>query len=107
MVDYRLLYLTVADAAAGRDLARRLVEQRLAACAHLLPAGQSFYWWEGDLVEQSEQVVLVKTTAELAARAIEQVAAWHDYQCPCVLSLAIDDGHGPFLAWISEQTRAA
>jgi periplasmic divalent cation tolerance protein len=106
MVPYRLLYITVADDAAGRALARRLVEERLAACTHLLPAGRSFYWWEGDLVESAELVLIAKTRADLTQTAIETIAGWHDYDCPCILSLPIDDGHPPFLAWISDQTRA-
>ena len=106
MTSYRLLYITVADHAAGRSLARRLVEERLAACAHLLPLGQSFYWWEGELVESGEMVLLAKTRADLAQTTIETIAGWHDYDCPCVLSLAVDSGWPPFLEWISQETKA-
>jgi len=106
MVPYRLLYVTVADHAAGRELARRLVEEKLAACAHLLPLGQSFYWWEGDLVESSEMLVLAKTREDLAQTAIETIAGWHEYDCPCVLSLPIDAGFPPYLDWVTAETRA-
>jgi periplasmic divalent cation tolerance protein len=107
MVPYRLLYITVADPAAGRILARRLVEDRLAACAHLLPLGQSFYWWQGELVESGEMVLLAKTRADLADIAIETIAGWHDYDCPCILALPIEAGYQPFLTWISTETQAS
>jgi periplasmic divalent cation tolerance protein len=100
MSDYRLLYFTVADQPSGRRLAKRLVEENLAACAHLFPAGESFYRWEGKLMEESEMVVVAKTTAEAARTAIDRIAEWHDYDIPCVLSLPVEEGHQPFLKWI-------
>lgn len=100
MMEYRLLYLTVPDPETGRALARRMVEERLAACAHLLPAGESFYRWEGKLMEEAEHVVIAKTRADVAEQAIARVAEWHRYEVPCVLSLPIDAGHQPFLRWI-------
>jgi len=106
MSDYRLLYVTVADPASGRRLAKRLVEENLAACAHLFPAGSSFYRWEGNLMEESEMVVVAKTTADRATEAIDRIAEWHDYEIPCVLSLPIEAGHQPFLRWIDESLRS-
>lgn len=107
MVSYHLLYVTMADETRARTLARRLVEEKLAACVHLLPAGQSFYEWQGALCERAELVLLIKTRAELSRIAIETIVDWHDDVCPCVLSLPIADGHPPFLAWVKEQTREA
>lgn len=100
MTDYRLLYLTVPDPEAGRTLARRMVEERLAACAHLLPAGQSFYRWEGKLMEEAELVIIAKTRADIAEQAIARIAEWHEYEVPCILALPIEEGHQPFLKWI-------
>ena len=107
MENYRMLYLTVADRESGRKLARRIVEQRLAACAHLFPVGDSFYWWQNELSESAEAVIVAKTRADLVAIAIETIASWHDYQVPCILSLPIEAGHQPFLDWISQETREA
>lgn len=100
MTDYRLLYLTVPDPEVGRTLARRMVEERLAACAHLLPAGQSFYRWEGKLMEEAELVIIAKTRADIAEQAIARIAEWHEYEVPCILALPIEEGHQPFLKWI-------
>jgi len=107
MTDYRLLYLTVPNAETGRLLARRLVEERLAACAHMLPAGESFYRWEGKLMEEAELVIVAKTRADLAEEAIAKIAEWHEYEVPCVLALPIDAGHQPFLRWIDGEVGSA
>ena len=107
MDGHRLLYLTVPGEAEGRELARRLVEENLAACAHLFPAGRSFYRWEGNLMEESEMVVIAKTRSDLADEAIDRIAEWHSYDIPCVLALPVEAGHQPFLKWISDATKPA
>jgi periplasmic divalent cation tolerance protein len=107
MEGYRLIYLTVGDKSAAEAIARRLVEQRLAACVHVMPPGQSVYWWEDALQWREEQVLLVKTSAALADAVIAAVAGWHEDECPCVVSLAVAEGHPPFLAWIRAQLREA
>lgn len=104
MSPYRLLYLTVSDQASGRMLARRMVEEKLAACAHLFPAGESFYEWEGELMAEPEHIIIAKTRADLAQAAIDKIAEWHAYEIPCVLSLPVEGGHAPFLEWIDGQT---
>ena len=104
MTGYRLLYLTVPDRESGRALARRMVEEKLAACAHLFPAGVSFYRWEGEMMAEPEHIVIAKTTADLASTAIDRIAEWHAYDIPCVLSLPIEGGYGPFLKWIDDET---
>jgi len=104
MSAYRLLYLTVPDPASGRVLARRMVEEKLAACAHLFPAGESFYEWEGKLMAEPEHIIIAKTRADLVETAIDKIAEWHSYEIPCVLSLPIEGGHQPFLKWIDGQT---
>jgi periplasmic divalent cation tolerance protein len=81
-----------------------MVEEKLAACAHLLPAGESFYRWEGKLMTEPEHILIAKTTAEMASAAIARVAEWHDYEIPCVLSLPIEGGHLPFLRWIDQES---
>jgi len=102
-----MLYLTVADREKGRALARRIVEARLAACAHLFPAGESFYWWQNELTESAEAVIVAKTRGDLVGIAIETIASWHEYEVPCILSLPIEAGHQPFLKWISQETKEA
>ena len=107
MDGYRLLYLTVPTEAEGRELARRMVEEKLVACAHLFPAGFSVYRWEGKVMEESEMVLIAKTRSDLVIEAIDRIAKWHSYDVPCVLALPIEAGNESFLKWISAETKAA
>ncbi|GIT05685.1 MAG: hypothetical protein CM1200mP29_10960 [Verrucomicrobiota bacterium] len=51
------------------DLARRLakagLEAKLAACANIVPAIESHYWWEGKLESSNEALVIFKTRQEM------------------------------------------
>ena len=85
------------------DLARTLVDERLAACVNLLDC-RSVYRWDGDVVEDDEVVLLAKTTDEryddLAARVVDL----HPYDVPCVERFE-DDPVASFAEWRADSVR--
>ncbi len=99
-----LLYVTVADAEEGVRIGRVLVEERLAACANVLPGTTAVYRWEGEIKTDGEAVLIVKTRDDLADPAGQRVKALHSYALPCVLVLPIAGGNPEFLAWIDRET---
>ncbi len=101
-----LVYMTGPDQDVASRIGQALLEQRLAACVNILPAVQSMYWWEGQIQHASEIVVLAKTTASLFESFKACVLGLHPYEIPCIVALAIDHGHDPFLRWIEGQTRS-
>lgn len=107
MTDVRFIYVTIQDAERARDLARALVEQRLVACANILPVMESVYRWEGELRFDNESVVIFKTTAPLVAAAISEIEKRHSYDTPCALSFTIEEGSRKYLAWLENETRSA
>ena len=100
-----LVYITVPTAEEGEAIARFLLEQRLIACANLMPSIKSLYWWEGKIDQSEEVVVIAKTRAPLFDKVKAAVCEKHSYECPCIVALPIADGHAPFLAWIAEETQ--
>ncbi len=103
-MQYRLIYITTKDEDEARKIGRTLVEEKLAACVNIHPI-QSIYRWEGEIEEEGEVAMLVKTRAELADKVIERVKELHSYEVPCIVSLSIDKGNPDFLKWIGESTR--
>ena len=100
-----VIYVTAGTREEAETIARSLVEARLAACANVLPAITSFFWWE-DAVQNDEEVALIlKTRQDLVEQVVAKVRELHSYDCPCVVSLPIVDGNRPFLDWIAEETR--
>ncbi len=102
-----MVYMTAESMDQAKTIARELISNRLAACVNILDSMQSLYWWEGKVEESGEVVVLAKTRAELLPVLTERVQAVHSYDCPCIVSWPITDGHQPFLDWIGRETASA
>lgn len=102
-MEHRLIYTTCASREEARKIGSRLVEARLAACVNIFEAMNSIYLWEGQVQDDTESVMIAKTTAERAGAAMAEIRAVHSYDCPCILVLPIFDGNPAFLSWIEEQ----
>ena len=100
----RMIYITVGSASEARALGRALVHERLAASANIIEGATSFFWWQGELQEASEAVLVAKTKSTLVPRVIARVKALHSYDCPCVLSLPVEDGNPDYLDWVAKET---
>jgi periplasmic divalent cation tolerance protein len=87
------------------DLARRLVEEKLAACVNILPGARSIYAWKGELCDDSEALLVIKTRAARFDALRARVVALHPYEVPEVIELPILDGHAPYLKWLDDSTR--
>jgi periplasmic divalent cation tolerance protein len=101
------LYITAADVAEARRLGRTVVEERLAACANILPGATSIYRWDGAVTEAEEAVLIVKSTEALAPALTERLRALHSYDVPCIIVVPIAGGSPDFLAWIEAETSPA
>lgn len=104
-MEFRLLYITAARVEEARRIGRALVEERLAACANIVPGMESIYHWQGAVVEDKEVLLVVKTRVELVEAAIARVKALHSYTCPCVVALPILTGNPAYLEWLGQETR--
>ncbi len=81
-----------------------MVEERLAACANILPGMTSVYRWNGAVQRDSEVVLICKTVRSRTTELEAKVKALHPYECPCVVVLPVVDGSAQFLVWVNEQT---
>lgn len=84
-------------------IARMLVDRRLAACVNIA-AVQSYYRWEGEFCEDSESLLLIKTTWERMAEVISAIREVHSYDLPEMIALPIVGGHPPYLQWLVQET---
>ena len=102
----RTVLVTVPDPAAGEALGRALVEERLAACANVVPGIVSVYRWEGTVQRDSEALVILKTTAAGVEALRDRIVRLHPYDVPEVLALPVVGGHGPYLRWVEDEVEA-
>ena len=85
----------------ARDLARSIVEERLAACVNLLEC-DSIYRWDDAVVTDEECILLAKTTDDGFAALREFVAREHPYDVPCIERFDEDAVLGSYAAWIDD-----
>jgi periplasmic divalent cation tolerance protein len=99
-----LVLTTLPDQASARELARQLVEARLAACVNLMSPCLSIYRWQGQLKEDEEIPIIIKTCADNYDRIEAFVRERHPYELPELVALDITHGLPAYLAWLTEET---
>jgi len=94
------------DSESAFNLARQLVQLRLAACVNVLPGITSFYRWEGREEQASEVPVLIKTDAERYPELEAAIRERHPYSVPEVIAWPIERGLAAYLDWVERESRA-
>lgn len=97
-------YVTCASVEEAEHIGRTVVEERLAACANILPGATSIYRWQGRIETASETVLVLKTRGGLVDALAERVKALHSYTVPCVVALPITAGNPDYRAWLLAET---
>jgi periplasmic divalent cation tolerance protein len=103
--EYLLVITTVDDDETAGLLAGEIVEQRLAACVHVVSAGRSVYLWQGQVEEAREHTLLIKTTVTRYGALQEWLVQRHPYDTPEIIALPITAGLPDYLDWIRQSTR--
>jgi periplasmic divalent cation tolerance protein len=87
-----------ADASA---IARTLVGERLAACVSVLPPMASTYRWKGNIEQDREQQLIIKTAADRVDALEARLRALHPYEVPEFLVVRVDRGSAAYLSWLA------
>jgi periplasmic divalent cation tolerance protein len=104
MTPYLLCFVTIDDSAKAIDIARSLVNQNLAACVNIAPEVRSVYLWKGQVCDEAERLLIIKTRAELFDQLKTAVKEMHPYEVPEIIAIAIDNGLPEYLNWIDQCT---
>ena len=104
-MEVNFIYMTAASRDEARKIGKALVVSRLAACVNILDNINSFYMWEGKVQDETEVVMIAKTTAARVPQLVEKVKSLHSYDCPCIVSIPVSDGNRDFLNWIAEEVK--
>ena len=102
---HRLVLGTCPDQETALGLAERLVEERLAACANLIPGILSVYRWEGRIQQDAEVMLTIKTSHQTLDRLVERIQELHPYQVPEIIAIPITEGSADYLNWVTTCTR--
>jgi periplasmic divalent cation tolerance protein len=100
----KIVVLTTCDSEMlAEQLARHLVEHRVAACVNILPKARSIYRWQEKIEDAGEWVLLIKSRRDLFAALRAEIQRLHTYETPEVIAIPIVDGSEAYLGWIDGQ----
>jgi len=91
----------------SEELASAIVENDLAACVNLLGDVRSWYEWEGEVCDETEQTLLIKTSAERYPDLKAWIEEHHSYDVPEIVSLEASDVSEAYLEWVEAETGSA
>jgi periplasmic divalent cation tolerance protein len=93
---------TFPDPETARKISRELVENALVACANIIPAVESMYFWKDKIEQSAEVLVIFKLTATRFDEFSKRLRQLHPYDVPEIIRLNVADGSPDYLRWISE-----
>jgi len=96
----RIVLTTESTLDEAYKLGRALVEERLVACATLLPVVQSIYHWNEQIQSAPETMVLLKTSTEKLAALEKRLKELHSYRVPEFLVIPVESGSSGYLEWL-------
>ncbi|MGH9714389.1 MAG: divalent-cation tolerance protein CutA [Candidatus Acidiferrales bacterium] len=108
MTDKIVVLATCASAMEARQIARTLVEQRLAACINIVQIPvRSIYRWKGSVESAKEFLLIMKSSRNKYSALEREIKRLHSYDVPEIIALPIERGSRAYLKWLGESIRPA
>lgn len=97
------IYITVPTSEEAKRIANAIIDEKLGACANMYPI-TSVYKWRGNIEEEEEYALSIKTKTALVEQVTARVRELHSYENPCIICFGIKSGSASYLDWIREET---
>ena len=101
-MSFYLFLSTVPNIDEGKKIAKNLVESKLAACVNIISNIFSIYRWEGEIQEDNEHLLLIKSTEQKSELIIQKIKEIHSYEEPECIAIKIESGSETYLEWIKK-----
>ena len=99
-----VVYTTIDNIQDARKISNILVEEQLVACVNIIPKIESVYRWKGKIENDSECVLIAKTTDKNVKKTIQRIKSLHTYELPDIIVLPIIGGLKDYLSYIENET---
>ncbi|KAK9767424.1 hypothetical protein K7432_002823 [Basidiobolus ranarum] len=103
--DIRMIFVTCPGEEIAKRISRGLLTEKLVACINMIPKVTSMYWWDEEIEESTEVLLMIKTAQEKMNQVIQYVNDNHPYDVPEVISVKIDDGSREYLNWVADSVQ--
>ena len=101
-MEYIVVFVTAGSMEEGRTIARTLVEEGLAACVNIIDGVRSIYRWKGEICDDEEVFLVIKSRRALFGRLEKRVRELHSYEVPEVIAIPLSAGAEAYLSWMDE-----
>lgn len=101
----KIVLTTAGSHEEAQEIARELVERRLAACVNIVGGVCSVYRWKDEIENAQEWMLLIKTTEDAFEAVRDAIRELHSYELPECVQLPIEAGSEMYLQWIGENVR--
>ncbi len=103
----RLVYITTKDKQEAKSIGKKLVKENLAACVNIVDGMETIYRWEGEIVEDTEAILIAKTPYHNVRDLTKRVKDLHSYECPCIITLQLteQEGNKEYQKWLLKNSQ--
>ena len=102
--EYSMVVTTTADKESAREIAKLLVERRLAACVQMFPI-ESVYFWQDKICQENETALFIKSKTAQFDKIKTAIKENHKYEVPEIIQMPITGGLPEYLKWIDDCVR--
>ncbi len=100
-MDMIFVYVTASNEKESKNIVKTLIDKKLIACANFFPT-KSIYKWEGNLKEEGEYTLILKTKESLFSKVKDEIEKIHSYEVPCITRIDTFPNE-KYLVWLREQ----
>jgi periplasmic divalent cation tolerance protein len=100
MTEYIQVFTTTDTKENARQIAKRVVEKNLAACAQIIGPISSIFWWKNNINEEEEWLIIIKSRKDLYEELEHAIMKVHKYEIPEILAVPVLAGAKSYLEWL-------
>jgi len=108
MSEMILIYVVCEDSKEAKEIGKKLLRKRLAACVNILDGMESLYFWppdSEDILEADETILLIKTIKDNFSEISEEIHKMHSYEVPSIFSIKVDEVDSKYQKWVKDQIK--
>jgi periplasmic divalent cation tolerance protein len=106
MSEISIVLVTAGNEEEAAKIGRTLVEERLGACANIVPRIRSIYRWKGEIYDEQECLIIIKTRTSLFLALEKRVKELHSYEVPEIITFPVARGLPQYIEWVLGETEA-
>jgi len=107
MTDKIVVFSACSTLDEARRIAKKLIEDHLAACVNVMPGVRSFFRWKGVIEEADECLLVIKSSRDLLDRLRLELEKAHTYEVPEVVAVPIVAGAPNYLNWLDNELKSS